>query len=606
MDLLGSLSSALEVVLTTPLIRLIQSALALYATLNSNASDYPLDYSSKVSAGEHADFIIIGAGSAGCVLANRLTEISNWTVILVEAGTYPSIESTVPGLYSLVDYSFEDWNYYTVDDGYTSQAHKSKNIHLTRGKMLGGSSGANYMLYVRGNKRDYDEWEENGLQGWSWDSVLPYFIKSERLHSKEILASPSADLHGTDGYLGVTRPLWQGKVENDLEAFKENGHAILVDTNGYNQLGYSLPTFTIDNKTRQSTSIAFLRPIKDRENLRVLVNTYCRKILFDGNTRAIGVEVKLPNGKIINLTADKEVILSGGAINSPQLLMLSGVGPKKHLEEMGIQVLLDAPNVGENLQDHSTVPIFINKGKNISSLLDNVDIVKNLDKYPNPVLAGHVALNKSQTYPDYQIIAMPLDVGSPITLLACSYVTRYENDICEQLVQIGEKNQLLFVFNTLLHPKSRGRVYLKSKNPEEKALIYNGYYSDPDDLDKHTKIVEDFLTVLNTTQMRKINATVFSSLSQCKDLMMNTPEFWNCYILNMVTTLWHPVGTCAMGPEGAGVVDASFLVYGTEGLRVIDGSAMPKIVSGNTNAPIIMMAEKGADEIKKAYGIRIS
>ncbi|XP_037298072.1 LOW QUALITY PROTEIN: oxygen-dependent choline dehydrogenase-like [Manduca sexta] len=216
--------------------------------------------------------------------------------------------------------------------------------------MLGGSSGANYMLYVRGNKRDYDEWEENGLEGWSWDSVLPYFIKSERLHSEEILASPSADLHGTDGYLGVTRPLWQGKVENDLEAFKENGHEILVDTNGYNQLGYSLPTFTIDNKTRQSTSFAFLRPIKERENLRVLVNTYCRKILFDEKC-AIGVEVKLPNGKIINLTADK-VILSGGAINSPQLLMLSGVGPKKHLEEMGIQVLLDAPNVGENLQDH--------------------------------------------------------------------------------------------------------------------------------------------------------------------------------------------------------------------------------------------------------------
>ncbi|XP_037298051.1 glucose dehydrogenase [FAD, quinone] isoform X2 [Manduca sexta] len=605
MGLLASISSALAVFFTTPLVRVIQTALALYATLNLNKSDYPPDYSSKVSDGERADFIIVGAGSAGCVLANRLTEIGNWTVMLVEAGDYPSVQSTVPGTFPLVDYSYEDWNYYTVDDGYSSQAHKSKNIHMTKGKMAGGSSGANYMFYVRGNKRDYDEWEENGLQGWSWDSVLPYFLKSERLRSEEILASPSAGLHGTDGYLGVTRPLWQGRVENDLEAFKENGHEILIDTNGYEQLGYSLPTYTVDNKIRQSTSVAFLRPIKDRKNLRVLTKTYCRKILFDENMRAIGVEVKLPNGNIENLMADKEVILSGGAFNSPHLLMLSGVGPKKHLDEMGIQVLHDSPNVGKNMQDHPTVPIIINKGKSTSKLRANVELLKNLDKFPVPALMGQVALNKSQTVPDYQTFSFPIGAGSIIPAVMCSYIFRYDDDICRQMVKIGKTNQILFTGVTLLHPNSTGRIYLNSKDPEEKALIYSGYYTNQNDLDKHAHSVEDFLTVLNTTYMRKLNATVFGSISQCKDLTMNTHEFWKCYVLNMVSSLWHSVGTCAMGPEGEGVVDASFLVYGTKGLRVIDGSAMPKIVSGNTNAPIIMMAEKGADDIKKAHGIRI-
>ncbi|XP_037298046.1 L-sorbose 1-dehydrogenase isoform X1 [Manduca sexta] len=605
MDLMGSITSSLGVLAARPIVLLLETALTLFSMFNLDVAEYPLDYSSKVSAVEHADFIIVGAGSAGCVLANRLTEISNWTVMLVEAGDYPSFKSTLPGLFLFVDYSYEDWNYYSVNDGYTSQAHITKNIHFTRGKMLGGSSGANYMFYVRGNKRDYDEWEENGLEGWSWDSVLPYFIKSERLRSDEILSSPSADLHGTDGYLGVTRPTWQGRVENDLAAFKENGHEILIDTNGYKQLGYSLPTYTIDNKIRQSTSVAYLRPIKDRKNLRVLTKTYCRKILFDENMRAVGVEVNLPNGNIVNLMADKEVILSGGAFNSPQLLMLSGIGPRKHLEEMDIKVLFDSPNVGENLQDHPLVPIVINKGRNASSFVENVEIINNLDKFPNPALMGHVALNKSQTFPDYQTIAYPVSAGSILPTILCSHVFRYVNDYCVSMTQVMEKNQALITGVSLLRPESKGRVYLKSKDPKKKALIVSGYYTNPSDLEKHTRSVEDYLTVLNTPHMRKLNATVFDYLRQCRGIKKNSHKFWKCYILNTVTTLWHPVGTCAMGPKGQGVIDSRFRVYGTKGLRVIDGSAMWKIVRGNTNAPIIMMAEKGADEIKKAYGINI-
>lgn len=218
--------------------------------------------------------------------------------------------------------------------------------------MLGGSSGANYMFYVRGNKADYDSWAQQGNEGWDWDNVIEYFKKRERLKDHTILNSSSADLHNTNGYLGITRPIFPEITKDYFEAFKENGHEILVDTNGHQQIGYSAPTFTIDNHIRQSTANAFLSTIRERTNFYVLKNTMVRKIVFDDSKNAIGVEVTLPDSRTIKVMVRKEVIVSAGAVNSPQLLMLSGIGPENHLKEMNIDVLLDSPNVGDNLQDH--------------------------------------------------------------------------------------------------------------------------------------------------------------------------------------------------------------------------------------------------------------
>ncbi|KOB76996.1 putative ecdysone oxidase [Operophtera brumata] len=462
------------------------------------------------------------------------------------------------------------------------QAHKTKTVHMTRGKMLGGSSAANYMFYVRGNREDYQRWAALGHEGWDWDNVTHYFMKSERLNDVAILRSSSANLHGLDGYLGISKPFWKS-TQRYLDAFRENGHDILADSNGHHQLGYSMPQFTIDQNIRQSTAAAFLSPITRRKNLLVLKCSIGRRVIFDGNKRAVGMEVRLPDRRIVTLRARKEVILSAGAINSPQILMASGIGPKDHLESLGIDVLLDSPSVGANLIDHPIVPVALAGGDDFSSIVENLDLLTNLDKFPTPSLTGYVALNVSQTYPDYQSTVFPFPVFSPLPALYCAFVIGLDDDICVALDKATKSRRTILSVLSLLHPQSRGRVRLQSKDPEVKPLIYSGYYSNENDLENHARYIEHYIAVINTTYFKSVGGFVIDmQIPQCKELVFGSGEYWKCHVLSVSTTQWHAAGTCAMGS----VLDGELRVRGVRGLRVVDASVTPASISGNLNAPI--------------------
>ncbi|MCI0660260.1 MAG: choline dehydrogenase [Acidobacteria bacterium] len=519
------------------------------------------------------DYVIIGAGSAGCVLANRLTEDPAVNVVLLEAGGPDKTQKIqVPAAFPKLFRTDCDWAYETEEQ---PQMYGRK-IYWPRGKVLGGSSSINAMIYCRANRRDHDRWAEFGIAGWSYREVLPYYIKSE---NNERGAN---EYHGTGSLLNVADPRCINPLSRFfVESAQQFGWQLNEDFNGASQDGIGFFQVTQKDGKRQSAAAAFLKPALSRPNLVVKTHAQVTKLLFDHN-RVAGVAF-VQEGKSDLVRASREVILSGGTINSPQVLMLSGIGPADHLRALDIPVIVDLPGVGQNLQDHQligveyqcTQPIGLHRADNFKNIL-HYFIFKNGPLTSTIAEAGgFIRTRPGIDLPDVELVFAP--------------VFYMDN---------GFKNPDLHGFSVgiaIQHPESLGEIRLRLNDPFVPPLIQPNYLASERDLASGIEGIKIGREILNSKQFDHYRGREWWPGPQAR----NDDELAD-HIRLTADTIYHPVGTCKMGNDPMSVVDDHLRVRGIDGLRVVDASVIPSQITGHTNAPTIMIAEKAADLIRKS------
>ncbi|HEY4894914.1 MAG TPA: GMC family oxidoreductase N-terminal domain-containing protein [Solirubrobacteraceae bacterium] len=513
------------------------------------------------------DYVIVGAGSAGCVLASRLSEDPDVSVLLLEAGP-PDVKENihVPLGYLKLGATDVDWDYHSAPEA----ACSGRRIPLPRGKVLGGSSSINAMVYIRGNHRDYDEW---GVAGWSWEDLLPYFLKAE---DNERGASA---WHGVGGPLPVSEERSGNAISRAfVDAGAEAGLARNPDFNGAAQDGVGLYQVTQRGGMRASAAVAYLHPASERPNLTVMAYMHVEQLLFEG-TRAVGVRAS-QLGKAQELRAEREVILCGGAYNSPQLLMLSGIGPAEHLRLREVEVRLDRPAVGENLSDHAATQLVWTTPEPVSLLLalepaalQEYEATQTGPFASNLAEAGGFArVEAGAQAPDVQFHVAPVH-------------------IVDEGMRDPEGHGV-WVSPCVLTPESRGSVRLASNDPTAKPIIHNDFYSTARDMDRMVAGLRLAQEICGQPAMRPYCAEPFTVPAGDGEQEMRA------HVARTTFAVYHPVGTCRMGADPDAVVDEELRVNGVEGLRVIDASVMPVVPRGNTNAPTIALAERAADLIR--------
>ncbi len=517
------------------------------------------------------DYIIVGGGSAGCVMANRLSENPSNSVLLLEAGGPDKNKFfNIPAAFYKLFRTQFDWGYYST----AQDSLLGRRVFMPRGKVLGGSSSINAMIYIRGNKEDYNEWQALGNPGWGYNDVLPYFKKSEDQQRGE------SEYHGKGGLLSVSDPNSPNFMSKlFLQSSQEMGFPQNPDFNAAQQDGFGLFQRTIKKGRRNSASDAYIKPIaKKRTNLKIVTNAMVLSIDMDGK-KVVGVTYDL-NGQQVTALANKEVILSAGAINSPQLLMLSGIGPAAHLRELGIAVKHDLPGVGQNLRDHPFVVIAarLAKGKTLDTAENWLNYFKYFVLRRGPLTSsiaeacGFVKTRPELPTPDMQVFFCPAFLiehgfvkpgGDGFTIAPC-----------------------------LVKPKSVGELKLKSTNHKDHPLINPNYLAAEEDM---LAMIEGYKVAAKLLHSKSFKP-FFSNYYRPHDRLHSISEIKEHIRLNM-EAMYHPVGTCKMGNDSMAVVDHTLRVHGLKGLRIVDASIMPTIVGGNTNAPTIMIAEKAADMV---------
>lgn len=565
------------------------------------------------------DFIVVGAGSAGSVVANRLTEVPEWKVLLIEAGREENYLMDIPLVANMLQFSDANWKYKTVPSKSYCLGMVNHQCNIPRGKVMGGSSVLNYMIFTRGNRRDYDAWEAAGNTGWGYKDTLHYFMKSEDIAIPDMMSDKK--YHHRGGYLTISHPPFRSPLASAfVKGGVEMGYNDL-DYNGDEQAGFSFHQVTMRNGSRWSTSRAFLHPIRNRKNLHVKKRSQVTKVLIDPVTKkAYGVEY-MRNRRRYVVLARKEVVLSAGAINSPQLLMLSGVGPAKHLRKVGINVIQDLP-VGYNLQDHVALgglTFLVNDSVSVKveRILNDANSLHNYIKYHQSWLAipgGTEAIaffdttdpKNADGHPDLELLFISGTLTAEPTLKLNFGIA---DDVFDAIFKGYENRDGFMIFPMVMRPKSRGRVMLRDNNPLHSPLIDMGYFSDPSDLDILVEGVRKSVKLSQMPAYKKFNAQLLTTvIPGCKHLKYDSNEYWKCHARHLSFTIYHQSGTCKMGPvqDKTSVVDPRLRVIGIKGLRVIDASIMPTIPAAHTNGPTIMIGEKGSDLIKEDWGIRIS
>lgn len=523
------------------------------------------------------DTIIVGAGSAGCVLANRLSADSNRQVCLLEAGpedASPWIHIPV-GMFFMMRSKTMNWRYQTEPQPQLCE----RRLFWPRGKTLGGSSSSNAMVYTRGHRWDYDHWAELGNRGWSYADLLPLFKRAQ--HQER---GPS-EYHGVGGPLNVADPRQRSEIsEVFVRAAAEAGYPLNDDFNGAAQEGVGFYQLTQKKGRRWSSARAYLHPIRQRPNLTIMTSALVSRVLFEGK-RAVGVAYRNREGQTVELQARREVLLSGGAINSPQLLLLSGIGPRAELERHGIPQVHELPGVGQNLQDHLDVIVAHREcrrasyGFALSFLPRLLKSIIDYRRHGRGFLTSNLAEAGGFVKSDPALPLPNLQYHLTSTILD-DHGRRiwrgygYSLHVCD------------------LRPRSRGHLALKSADPCDPPLLQPNYLSCPDDL-------ETLLAGVKTC--RKILAARafdgYRGVELFPGEAVQSDEELREFIRRRAETIYHPVGTCKMGHDPLAVVDDQLRVHGLSGLRVVDASIMPALIGGNTNAPTMVIGEKAAELI---------